>query len=68
MRIEREKTVVLVIDYQEKLVPVMAEKETLIHNSAILLAGLKTLGVPMGVTQQYTKGLVMTVSEITDAL
>ena len=68
MRIEREKTVALVIDYQEKLVPVMAEKETLIHNSAILLAGLKMLGIPMVVTQQYTKGLGMTVSEITDAL
>ena len=57
MRIERENTVALVIDYQEKLVPVMDEKERLIQNSSILLAGLKHLGVPMIVTQQYTKGL-----------
>lgn len=68
MRIERNNTVALVIDYQGKLVPVMHAKETLIHNSGILLAGLKVLGIPMVVTQQYTKGLGMTVQEITDAI
>lgn len=68
MRIEREQAVGLVIDYQEKLVPVMHEKETLIQNSAILLAGLKQLGIPMIVTQQYTKGLGITVQEIRDAM
>lgn len=68
MRIERNNTVALVIDYQEKLVPVMDEKERLIQNSSILLAGLKYLGVPMIVTQQYTKGLGITVQEIRDAM
>lgn len=67
MRIERENAVALVIDYQEKLVPVMHEKENLIQNSAVLLAGLKVLGIPMVVTQQYTKGLGMTVEELTEA-
>ena len=68
MRIERENTVALVIDYQEKLVPVMDEKERLIQNSSILLAGLKHLGVPMIVPQQYTKGLGITVQEIREAM
>lgn len=68
MRIERENTVALVIDYQEKLVPVMHDKEELIHKSQILLEGLKVLEVPMVITQQYTKGLGMTVKEITDAV
>lgn len=68
MRIERENTVALVIDYQEKLVPVMDERERLIQNSSILLAGLKQLGIPMIVTQQYTKGLGITVQEIRDAM
>ena len=68
MRIERENTVALVIDYQEKLVPVMDEKERLIQNSSILFAGLKHLGIPMIVTQQYTKGLGITVQEIRDAM
>ena len=68
MRIVREKTAALVIDYQEKLVPVLHEKETLLHNSVILLRGLQALGIGMTVTQQYTKGLGMTVKEITDAI
>ena len=68
MRIERDNTVALVIDYQVKLVPVMDEKERLIQNSSILLAGLKYLGVPMIVTQQYTKGLGITVQEIREAM
>lgn len=64
MRIIREEAAAVVIDYQEKLVPAMHKKEELIRNSQILLEGLKILGVPMCVTQQYTKGLGMTVSEI----
>lgn len=68
MRIERKRAVALVVDYQEKLVPVMQESEQLIHNSAILLEGLKTLDVPMVITQQYTKGLGTTVKEITEAV
>lgn len=67
MRIIREEAAAVVIDYQEKLVPAMHKKEELIRNSQILLKGLKILGVPMCVTQQYTKGLGMTVSEIQEA-
>ena len=61
MRIEKEQTVAIGIDYQEKLVPVMHKKEKLIENSRILLSGLSTLEVPICLTQQYTKGLGETV-------
>ena len=64
MRIEREQAIAVVVDYQEKLLPVMHEKDELLHNSCILLEGLKALEVPMVVTQQYTKGLGMTCQEI----
>lgn len=67
MRIEREHTIALVVDYQEKLVPAMNDTDKLIHNSCILLEGLKILDVPMVITQQYTKGLGMTVETITEA-
>lgn len=67
MRIEAEHAAALVIDYQEKLVPVMHEKEQLIYNSSILLQGLDVLEIPVYLTQQYTKGLGMTVSDITKA-
>lgn len=41
MRIEAEHTAALVIDYQEKLVPVMHEKENLICQSDIFASRVK---------------------------
>ena len=64
MRILLENTSCLVIDYQEKIVPAMAEKEVLLENSTKLLKGLSILGVPMVITSQYTKGLGMNLPEI----
>lgn len=66
MRIRPDETIALVIDYQEKLVPVISEKELLISNTTRLLKGLDLLQVPMIFTQQYTKGLGMTISELTE--
>jgi nicotinamidase-related amidase len=64
MRITRENTAALVIDIQERLFPVMWKKENLLKNCNILLNGLKELSVPAIVTQQYTKGLGETLSDI----
>lgn len=64
MRILKENTIALVVDFQEKLMPVMAEKEALEARTYILLKGLKTLEVPMVITQQYTKGIGMTVPSL----
>lgn len=68
MRIEKEQAIAVVVDYQGKLVPVMNDKDTLIANTKILLKGLKTLDIPMVITQQYTKGLGMTVEPIVEAI
>lgn len=67
MRINKEDTLALVIDYQEKLVPVMKNKDELVKNSVRLVKGLKTLEVPMIITEQYKKGLGGTIKEITEA-
>ncbi len=64
MRILRENTVGLVIDIQERLVPVMEENELLVENCRKLIEGLQILGLPLLVTQQYTKGLGETIDEI----
>lgn len=64
MRITAEHTKCLVIDYQEKIVPAMADKELLIANSVKLLTGLRILGIPMVITGQYTKGLGRNLPEI----
>lgn len=68
MRFNVDDTLLLVIDIQEKLVPVMKEKELLINNTRILIKGLEILQVPNIVTQQYTKGLGMTIKEISDVI
>jgi nicotinamidase-related amidase len=64
MRITKEFTTGLIIDIQERLFPAMFEKETLLKNCRILIQGLAELKIPFLITQQYTKGLGETVSEI----
>jgi len=64
MRILKKDSVGLIIDIQERLFPVMVEKEKLLNNCKTLLKGLKTLNVPLLTTQQYSKGLGETLPEI----
>ncbi len=64
MRITRENCTGLIIDFQEKLFPVIAEKENLLSNCVKLITGLQILDIPLAVTQQYSKGLGPTAGEI----
>jgi nicotinamidase-related amidase len=68
MRILKQHTVGLVVDIQERLFPVMSDKEELLKKSLMLIKGLQILGIPLVVTQQYTKGLGETIPEISSAL
>ena len=67
MRIIREKTAAVCVDYQERILPAMTDPETLLQNTVKLLKGLRVLGVPVYLTQQYTKGLGDTVAPIREA-
>jgi len=64
MRILKENSIGLVIDIQERLIPVMEENEQLVENCSKLIQGLQVLEIPLLLTQQYTKGLGETVQEI----
>jgi nicotinamidase-related amidase len=64
MRILRDQTAGLVIDIQEKLFPFISGNETLARNSGILIQGLQALKIPILVTEQYTKGLGLTIQPI----
>lgn len=68
MRVKREETIALIIDVQEKLMPVMAESDALEERMNILIRGLRMLEVPMVVTQQYTKGLGPTIPSIRESV
>ena len=64
MRIQKESTAGLVIDIQERLYPHIHEHEAIARNTGLLVEGLKLLGVPILVTQQYTRGLGPTIPEL----
>ncbi|PTN08796.1 hydrolase [Mangrovibacterium marinum] len=68
MRINKENTVGLIIDMQERLLPAMEESEALLENVQTLINGLQELNVPILATQQYTKGLGETVEPISSII
>ena len=64
MRLHREATVLVVIDVQERMMPVMERREEVEKNVERLIRGCHVLGVPVIVTEQYTKGLGPTIEPI----
>ncbi len=51
------KTALLIIDIQEKIIQVINEYELVIENTIKLIKGFKALEVPIFHTEQYPKGL-----------
>ncbi|HWQ79174.1 MAG TPA: hydrolase [Anaerovoracaceae bacterium] len=68
LRLKKEDAVLVGIDFQERLMPAMKGGEDLEAASVKLFKGCRVLGVPVIVTQQYTKGLGPTVAAITEAM
>jgi nicotinamidase-related amidase len=67
-RLKKEDAILVMIDFQERLMPAMKDQEALEESVCKLVNGIRTLDVPVLVTQQYTKGLGPTVPDITEAL
>ncbi|MDW8034153.1 MAG: hydrolase [Nitrososphaerota archaeon] len=66
--IERNDTVLIVIDVQEKLVPLVIRNNEIISNIVKLIKFCKKLQIPIIITEQYPKGLGKTVREISEEL
>ncbi len=64
MRLDRNNALLLVIDLQERFMPVIHEREALQRNVERLVRGCHILGVPVILTEQYVKGLGPTVPEL----
>ncbi|MEE4254794.1 MAG: isochorismatase family protein [Desulfuromusa sp.] len=67
--LEAEKAVLVVIDVQEKLAPAMNQAlygQLLLHAN-LLIEGFKSLDLPIIATEQYSKGLGHTVTELSGA-
>ncbi len=63
-----ERTALLVIDIQEKLLPPIWQRERLLRNSQLLLRLAAVLPLPVAATTQYVRGLGPTVPEIAGLL
>lgn len=68
MHIEREHAMALAIDMQKRLMPHIHRHDELVSRASALIRGLRILGVPILVTEQYSKGLGNTVQPVADAL
>ena len=64
----KENTLLLVIDLQEKLMPAIYESEKIIKNSETLLKVFEMYGIKKIATEQYPKGLGQSVDEIKENL
>ncbi|HFA60288.1 MAG TPA: hydrolase [Rhodospirillales bacterium] len=64
MLLDRTRSLLLVIDVQERLAPAIAEGGARIARTRLLLEGAGHLEVPVVVTEQYPKGLGPTVADL----
>lgn len=64
MLIERDNSLVVLVDVQEKLTPLVVEHEQLIKNCQWVLGVANVLKVPVVTTEQYPKGLGNTIPEL----
>ena len=65
---DKDNTVLVGIDFQEKLMPAMKNSDDVQDKTVKLIKGCRTLGIPMIFTQQYTKGLGMSTEKIQKAV
>ena len=63
-RIRRDDCVIVIIDVQERFLPVLDRKDVLASNIKKLAMASGEFGIPLIVTEQYPKGLGKTIDEI----
>ena len=68
MLIEKDKSSLVIIDVQEKLVAAMPKPHTFIDNIINLLKASEILKVPMLLSEQYPKGLGKTINKIRNVI
>lgn len=61
MLLSAQKSSLLLIDIQDRLLPAMSTPDQVIAKSKILLQAAETLGLPVTISEQYPKGLGHTV-------
>jgi nicotinamidase-related amidase len=67
MLLSADRSQLLIVDVQERLLPAMHEGEAMVDRCAILLQAAQELGVPTMISEQYRKGLGVTVTRLDNA-
>jgi len=68
MLMDAKRSTLVVIDLQERLMPAIADGETIVRRAGQLIEAARTLDVPVIATEQYPRGLGATVPAIKAAL
>ena len=68
MLLDATKSSLLVVDVQERLLPVMADAKGVVSGCSILLKAAKALDVPVTISEQYPKGLGHTVKALLEGI
>ena len=66
--IQPETATLLVVDLQDKLLPVIHDADACVENARRMIAAARVLGLPIVVTEQYPQGIGHTCPTIRDAL
>jgi nicotinamidase-related amidase len=62
--LQPERTALVIVDLQERLLPAIAENDRVLRNSVLLLKLADVIGLPVLLTTQYSRGLGPTVPEV----
>lgn len=66
--LNKDNAILVIVDIQERLASVMADRQKVTKNCLHLIEISKMLSIPIILTEQYPKGLGPTVSEIKEAV
>ena len=64
----KENSAVLLVDYQEKFVPVLHNNDQIVKNIKLLLSGINIYNVPIFVSEQVPEKLGPTINDFKDCL
>lgn len=64
MLMKADRSCLVVVDIQERLLPAMAAPERVVANTAVLMKSAARLSIPMLVSEQYPRGLGHTVADL----
>ena len=68
MRIKATDSTLLIVDIQERLFPVILDAAAMAEHTAWLQQVAKRVGVPVLLTEQYSKGLGQTIAALRDGV